>query len=329
MEIAFKVISPAGDSIEIVQDVPEAFNLYRLAGAKTVTAKAGFGNMLFHHFAGDGFDIWYSNYLITHDAKVTASGNLATLELHILFQNKLITYWEGIGELVLREKQFEMSYMPFICNTAEFTGDKVYQTFDFHFTKEYLQQFAPYYPALSTFLEKVEQKIPARLFGTQQFLSPEMITLVNSILHYNFSGTMASHYFESAVMQLLIIVLERSLVNVTDAGKKFSAYDIENVYEAKEIILANLGKRYSIKELAKKVGINQVKLQHCFKHLFGTTIYSYAQNVRLEYSKQLLKDQQYNMQDIAMMVGYFDASNFTVAFKKCFGYTPEWWRRNG
>ncbi len=58
--------------------------------------------------------------------------------------------------------------------------------------------------------------------------------------------------------------------------------DIECLYRAKEILLNDIIRPPSLKELARKSAINEFKLKKGFKELFGITVYRMLQEVRLK-----------------------------------------------
>lgn len=328
MDIEFKILSKAGDEIEIVTEVPESLRHLKLPAAETILAKGTMGNMLFHHFRGDGFDIWYSNYLMSHTTEIIGRGDIPVLELHIPILNQFESNWEGIEDANLKENQFELSFTPHVNNTASFTGGKQYHTFDIHFTADYLQEFVSQNSELGRFLEKVEKGDPANLMGVTQFLSPDMIRLINSMLKFGFRDTMAPYFYEGAVLQLLVMVLERTAGFDQNTVKTYTPYEIEQTTQAKQLMLLDLSAKYTIKELAKKVALNQSKLQQCFRYLFDTTMYQYILAVKMDYAKQLLLNTTFIEQEIAELVGYPDASNFSAAFKKHFGFSPDYCRKH-
>jgi AraC-like DNA-binding protein len=70
-------------------------------------------------------------------------------------------------------------------------------------------------------------------------------------------------------------------------------------------------------------GMNRTKLMSGFKDLFGTTIYSYVADLRMERAKELLiREPLLKIADIARRVGFKNPNNFSAAFKKKFGYSP-------
>ena len=121
--------------IEALPGIPEALNgMYGLPGFDRLHATGGFGAMTFFHFAGAGFDIWHSNYAIDHNAQFIARGNFPALELHIPIKNHFVSWWDGRLETGLRDKQFELSYFPFIDSRPEFAGGQRGSAFDIHYS---------------------------------------------------------------------------------------------------------------------------------------------------------------------------------------------------
>lgn len=72
--------------------------------------------------------------------------------------------WDGFYHAAYREKQFDMTYAPFVHHVSEMQAGQAFATFDIHYSKEYLQRFA-HYPVMARFLEKVERGEPANLLS--------------------------------------------------------------------------------------------------------------------------------------------------------------------
>jgi AraC-like DNA-binding protein len=313
--------------IEVFQNVSSTEkNNSMLPGFNRMHAIGGYGAMQFSHFSGEGFDIWYSNYAIKNRSTFIARGNFPTLELHIPFNAKMISWWDGQKENTLRDKQFDLSFFPFFDSRTDFAGCQECSTFDIHYSPAYLKKFAQHSSLLSKFLEKVEKGEQADLLSCAQFLNPAMIGLVNGVLRCDMPPSLAGYYYESCAQLMLIELLSRT--NELNSGLKikYSAYDIERAIAAKEIIVSDLSERYSIADLVRMTHFNETKLQLTFQHLFGATIFDYNQSARLDHAKYLLHATSESINLIAMQCGYPDHSNLTAAFKKKFGYTPEHFR---
>ncbi len=322
-----EIIQLGADRVEIFQNIsPKEKNDFPLPGFRRMHAGGGYGSMQFSHFAGAGFDIWYSTYGIKNRSSFAARGNFAALELHVPFNARTISWWDGKKENLLRDKEFEISFFPFIDSRTEFSSADSYKTFDIHYSPAYLKKFSNHSALLAKFLEKVERGERADLLDRAQFLSPAMISLVNGVLRCEMAPELAEYYYESCVQLMLIEVLSRANELYSEQKIKYSSFDIERAIAAKEIIISDLSVKYSIAELARATGFNEWKLQHTFKHLFNATIFDYSQSARLDHAKYLLRETKDPIHLIAAHCGYPDHANLTAAFKKRFGFTPERFR---
>ena len=92
--------------------------------------------------------------------------------------------------------------------------------------------------------------------------------------------------------------------------------------ETKRIIVSDFEIMHSVEQLAKLTGITEAGLQAAFKHLYGTTVAQFSRHARLEEAHRILSTTTYPLRVVCLMVGYPDASNFSVAFKNQYGYWP-------
>ncbi|HLY69323.1 MAG TPA: AraC family transcriptional regulator [Puia sp.] len=318
-------ISQLGASrVEIFQNssAPEKNN-FQLPGFTRMQAAGGYGAMQFSHFSGEGFDIWYSHYAIINKSTFCARGDFPALELHIPIHAHMISWWDGQKQSKLLDKQYDLSYFPFIDSRSEFFAADLYSTFDIHYSPAYLEKFAAHSTSLSKFLAKVSHGEQADLLGQTQFLNPSMLGVLNRVLHCQMPPALAAYYYENCAQLMLVEVLNRTNDLRSYTEMKYSPYDIERAIAAQKMIVSDLSEKYSIAELARATGFNEWKLQHTFKHLYGATIFDYSQSARLEHAKYLLRETNDPVHLIAGRCGYPDHSNLSAAFKKRFGYSPE------
>lgn len=87
--------------------------------------------------------------------------------------------------------------------------------------------------------------------------------------------------------------------------------------------------RITTKMLAQEFGLVPSYLSRLFREYKGVTPNHYIQNIRIERSKEMLLNCPTVMtKDIALMVGYVDASYFFKVFKKNTGLSPSEYRMN-
>jgi AraC-like DNA-binding protein len=105
---------------------------------------------------------------------------------------------------------------------------------------------------------------------------------------------------------------------------RFLAYDTERdkIAEARMILDQHYDQPLTIKELSRKVAMNECYLKKGFKALTGKTIHEYQQNLRISKAKELLKQQGHTVSDVANLLGFSSISHFSTAFKKATGMKP-------
>lgn len=125
---------------------------------------------------------------------------------------------------------------------------------------------------------------------------------------------------------LLIYAIEDCMPNETDPKLvcKFLSNSIDEtkIIQAKEILLSQLGSPITIKELSRKVALNECYLKKGFKEMMGCTIFEFYQRERMNHAQTLLRDKGLNVTEVADLLGYSSISHFSTAFKKQTGLKP-------
>ncbi len=105
---------------------------------------------------------------------------------------------------------------------------------------------------------------------------------------------------------------------------RFLAYESERekIQDARLILEQNIDQPYTIKELARKVAMNECYLKKGFKTLVGRTIHEYQQELRIDKAKKLLQHEGRSVTEVANTLGYSSISHFSTAFKRITGMKP-------
>lgn len=98
---------------------------------------------------------------------------------------------------------------------------------------------------------------------------------------------------------------------------------VSKIKHAKEIIIEEMNNPPSLADLSKEVGLNIKKLKTDFKEFYGVPVFTFLLNYKMEQAKKLLQEQQLNVNEIAVHLGYSTSSHFIAAFKRKFGITPK------
>lgn len=82
----------------------------------------------------------------------------------------------------------------------------------------------------------------------------------------------------------------------------------------------------TINDIAKYIGINRSYLTSIFKNKLNVPPQTYLINYKLEKAKELIKDTNLPIKDIACKVGYSNPLTFSKMFKQTYGLSPKNYR---
>ncbi|MEM6348246.1 MAG: helix-turn-helix transcriptional regulator [Bacteroidota bacterium] len=177
--------------------------------------------------------------------------------------------------------------------------------------------------ALSRFCEGILEKKSSILYEDFLPLSQAMERNIREIQHSPYQGRLQEVFLLSKSLELLVLQVEAfEAYRSRNAQFIRSDADKKKLQSAKEIVRQRLQNPLSLGELAKEVGINEYKLKKGFKELFGTTVFAYLAQLRLENACRLLRDTQQNVKEIAYELGYASPQHFQRVFKQQYGVTP-------
>lgn len=99
--------------------------------------------------------------------------------------------------------------------------------------------------------------------------------------------------------------------------------DLRKLEAVAAYIEENLCKEHSLADLCRRHYINEYKLKRGFREHFGTTVFAYLRQKRMEYARDLLgSGKETSIIGAANAVGYTNASHFARAFRCVYGCNP-------
>ena len=131
-------------------------------------------------------------------------------------------------------------------------------------------------------------------------------------------------FLQSRALRMLEYFLNAVLTRSgNDVPVFISAGDLKMLTQVENKLTNNyLSEFPSIEELAKLALMSETKLKKLFKQVFKMGLYEYYQKNRMHRARQMLISGKYKISEIGTMLGYSNLSNFSVAFRKEFGYLP-------
>ncbi len=154
-------------------------------------------------------------------------------------------------------------------------------------------------------------------------ITPEINTILNSISNAPYSDFSKTLFLKSKALELLVLQISQfELLENDDLSTRLKRADLQKMQEVKQIVVSNIENPLSLRTLAHMVGTNEFNLKKNFKASFGTTVYGYLTQYKMEQAKIMLVLGEEKIAEISRKMGYKHATHFTSAFKKYFGYLP-------
>ena len=150
--------------------------------------------------------------------------------------------------------------------------------------------------------------------------------VLEALLNHTYTDSLENIFINAQTQMLLLYSLDCMLgekeIDVVNCKFLANELDREKIVKAREVLIQHIGEPITIKELSRKVAINECYLKKGFKEMFGSTIFDFYQSQRMEHAKYLLYEKGLSVTEVSMLLGYSSISHFSTAFKKHTGLKP-------
>jgi AraC-like DNA-binding protein len=161
-------------------------------------------------------------------------------------------------------------------------------------------------------------------FYKEKKLEPMMSVVLNQMVQLSVHESMHNLYLRAKVFELMSLYFNRSKeMDIEQCPFLVDDKNIKKIRLAKEIIISRMIEPPSLPDLASEVEISLKKLKEGFKQVYGASVFVFLLDYKMQVSKTMLSSGNYNVNEVALKVGYSTATHFINAFKKKFGTTPK------
>ncbi|MBE8724305.1 helix-turn-helix transcriptional regulator [Flavobacterium hungaricum] len=323
--MAFKIDSDDfADFLEPDNTISSGLPPIAIDGEKDIKFITPKGAILFHeHSITEDLSILQGNYQLHDDVAISGKGESSLLEMHFNLSDQKIGY---IHPSSIKDFAAPMSgnitFLSAEDNRAkiDFKKDITYNTFDVHLPLEILSKYEGESKVMDQFLNNIQKNTSNTLAKGEIKIGAKIYGVIQDIKNCFYKGLTRKIYLESKIYEL--IALSHHSLDHEKEAVRLARTDIEKIKFAAQLIRENIDNPHTIVELARKVGVNQTKLKEGFKIIFGDTVFGYLQEIRMNKAKRYLTDTSLSIQEISQLSGYQSVSNFSIAFKRIFGYSP-------
>lgn len=146
--------------------------------------------------------------------------------------------------------------------------------------------------------------------------------LTSQIMNCPIRGAERELYLGGKALQLAALAISSCISQATSQDTvQLSSKEIERIRQARELLIASMQKPPSLEGLAQQVGLNVRKFSDGFRRVYGSTVFGFLQEYRLEQAYKLISSGEMSVSEAAYHVGY-GAAHFATIFRKRFGISP-------
>jgi AraC-like DNA-binding protein len=128
---------------------------------------------------------------------------------------------------------------------------------------------------------------------------------------------------QSRLAEFIARVLERpELQGLPACRNSCCPRDLQSIEQAARFLEENLDGPHSIPALSRRFFLNECKLKSGFREHYGTTVFGYLRQKRMEHAWTLLRESDATVLEVANEVGYSNPSHFARAFRDVHAINP-------
>lgn len=221
-------------------------------------------------------------------------------------------------EIIQENNESYISFINTVTGSVTYSKDKMVKEIVIKMSLDFIKkhQLDVLFPIFDKYaIDNLQQNF-------MQQLDTKLQLIINELIIDNRVGLLKRLFLESKVLEIL------SLQITTGKNKTVKNNGtVKKLYTVKNLITENLDIQFSIKELSKKVFLNEFILKKEFKRVFEITIFEFALNARMNEAKKLLSHTLKPIYEIAELVGYKNSTHFSAAFKRKENMTPKQFRK--
>ena len=134
-----------------------------------------------------------------------------------------------------------------------------------------------------------------------------------------------SQYFRIKVLELLYHATKLRKEDRV-AATYYTREHIEIVKRVRKAMLKDLSRSTPLEQFLRGEAISTVTFQTIFKQIYGRSPYAYLKHYRMNSAAVQLRESNESINQIALSLGYSNASKFARAFRDVFGVLPKDYR---
>ncbi|MCW3466628.1 helix-turn-helix transcriptional regulator [Chitinophaga nivalis] len=293
---------------------------------REILIRQPFGESLLREIFFEDVFISYGNMQLQRTTLLHTEIDFETVTLHFSLDGGSLSRFAGQQTpfTSFDSNVHNIIYTPYYQGQLELEQHSNISMLEINMSPAFFRRIAPAgFYLFNDFHAAIHHKRPAVLRKQNLPITPQMLWTIKQLMGCNRKGLLKRLFLEARIIDLFMMQVEQfELYGDTAVTTTLSKKDLPKIHYARHLLLEHLQQPLSIMELARSAGINDFKLKKGFKEVFGTTVFGFVHETRMQHAKEKLLDGEMNISEVADYTGYKNRTHFTTAFKKHFGFLP-------
>lgn len=169
----------------------------------------------------------------------------------------------------------------------------------------------------------LEEEHRNKKYYSEKPISSEESIVLSQIKSHESKINIEKLYLKAKIFELFSIYFKPQQESFQNCPFLEEEENVEKIRLAKRILIENMSEPPTLQELSQKIDLSVHYLKDGFKQIYGTTVFGFLGEYKMEYARRMLMTKKYQVAEVGYAVGYSTSSHFITAFKKKFGLTPK------
>ena len=271
----------------------------------------------------EGIHIGYGDFHVPKPTMVYFDTEMETIEMHFALEGRTRAhsrnFLKGVG---FKTNQHNLIYASEFKGAIEWCSEKDMKIFEINLWPSFFKKYLPEGDLFDLFRKSIEKKTATLLSSHNYPITPQMMTLIHQIINCNRTGHFKRMFLESHVIELLMLQLEQINNHDCQVFCTSNKQHEEKLYAVRDILRQQLTGDITLHSLAQQVGTNEYTLKKGFRELFGTTVFGYWNQIKMDEARTRLSEGIMSVAEVSNSIGYKNPQHFSTAFKKFYGFSP-------
>ncbi|MEM9896701.1 MAG: AraC family transcriptional regulator [Bacteroidota bacterium] len=271
----------------------------------------------------NGVQIGFGDFHLSKSTLIHLYSQTDVVTMHFAFSGKDQLYSRSENKQIdFEANQHNLIYNHDFKEAINWNRNELLQIFRINLWPSFLGKYLPKDVVFDSFRNDIARKQPSVLTQHNYPITPQMLGLIKQIIACDRVGSFKRMYLESHVIELLMLQLEQIANHDCEVFCVNKKHHEEKLHAVKDILSKNLVGPFTLNDLALRVGTNEFTLKKGFKELFGTTVFGFWRDLKMQRAQELLAEGLLNIAEISSLIGFKNPQHFSTAFKRYFGYSP-------